>query len=134
MRAAFSKVIEDEPRAAALEQALRDEDPKAHMVGHTCTRRKIGLAEAPQEVEGKPWPVIVEFDRDRRCIPENGDADLAGGKLDSVLNEVVEPMHNLGATPDERLLPCRLTRRCEDQPHSLITVGRRRRLDQSRDR
>ena len=54
---------------AALEQALRDEDPEAHMVCDTGTRRKIGLAEAPQEVKGEPGPVIIDLDRDRRCTP-----------------------------------------------------------------
>src|SRR6516225_621971 len=134
MRAALGKVVEHEPRTAALKQTLRDEDPKTHMVRYTRTCRKIGLAETPQEVERKPRPVIVEFDRDRRCIPEDSDADLSGGKLDCVLNKIVEPMHYLRAAPDERLLSCRLAGRCEYQPHPLIAIRCRRRLDQSRDR
>jgi len=32
MRAALGKVVEHEPSAAALEQTLRDEDPKTHIV------------------------------------------------------------------------------------------------------
>ena len=46
MRAAFGKVVKGESRTAALEQALRDKDPEAHVVRHTGTRRKVGLAEA----------------------------------------------------------------------------------------
>ena len=58
MRAAFVEVLEGEPGAAALQQALRDEDAEPHMVGRTGARREIRLAEAAQEVQRKPRPVI----------------------------------------------------------------------------
>src|SRR5271168_2638240 len=91
MCAAIGKVIEGELGTAALEQALRDEDAEPHMVGYPGAGRKIRFAEAPQQVEGKPRSVVVDLDRDRRRIPESGDADLAGGELNRVLDEVVEP-------------------------------------------
>jgi len=43
MCAAIGKIVEGESRPAALEQALRDEDPEAHMVRHTGARRKVRL-------------------------------------------------------------------------------------------
>src|SRR6516225_7498763 len=39
MCAAFGEIIKDQLRAAALEQALRDEDAEPHMVPRTGTRR-----------------------------------------------------------------------------------------------
>src|SRR6516162_8005817 len=104
MRAAFGKIVEDKPCTAALEQALRDEDPEPHVVRYTRTRRKIGFTKAPQEVKGKPRAVIVDLDRDGLGVPESSDAYLASRELDRILDEVVEPMHDLGAPPDQRLL------------------------------
>ena len=80
MRAAIGEVVEGKPRAAALEQGLRDEDAEPHMVRHTGARRKIGLAKAPEQVERKPRSVIADLDRDGRRIPESGDVDLARGE------------------------------------------------------
>ena len=126
MRAAIGKVVEGEPSAAALQQALGDEDAEPHMVGRAGARRQVRFAEAPELVDGKPRPVIVDLDRDDRAIPVSGDADLARGELNGILNEVVEPVHDLRAAPDERLLARGLAGRREDQPDPLITVGRRR--------
>ena len=123
MRAAIGKIFERKPRTAALEQGLRDENPEPHMVCHAGARRKIGLAEAPEQVERKPRSVIADLDRDGRRIPESGDVDLARGELDSILNEVGEPVHDLGAASNQRLFTRGLAGRREDQPHPLITVG-----------
>ena len=67
--------------------------------------------------------VIADLDRDGRRIPESGDVDLARGELDSILNEVGEPVHDLGAASNQRLFTRGLAGRREDQPHPLITVG-----------
>src|SRR4029077_406019 len=67
--AAIGKVFEGESRATAFEQALRDEYAEPHMVGRTGAGREVGFTEAPEQVEGKPRPVIVDLDRDRRRIP-----------------------------------------------------------------
>src|SRR5262249_11923814 len=64
MRAAFRKVLESQPRATALEQALRDEYPEPHMVGRPGARRDVRLAEAPQEMQREPGTVIGDFDDD----------------------------------------------------------------------
>ena len=79
MRAAIGKVVEGEPSAAALEQALRDEDAEPHMVRHTGAGRKVGLAKAPEKVERKSRSVIADLDRDGRRVPESGDVDREAG-------------------------------------------------------
>ena len=123
MRAAIDKVVEGKPSAAALEQALRNEDAEPHMVRHTGARREVGFSEAPEQVEGKPRSVIVDLDRDGRRIPIDGDADLPSGELNRILNQVVEPVHDLRAAPDEGLFPGGLAGGRKDQPHPLIAMG-----------
>ena len=104
------------------------------MVCRAGARRNVRLAKAPKQVQRKPRPVIGDLDGDRRAVPEGGDADLAPGELDGVLNQVVEPVHDLGAAPDERLLGAGLRRRRKDQLHPLLLVQRPGGLDQRRDR
>src|SRR5271168_2422727 len=134
MRAAFRQIIENQPRSAALEQALRDEDAETHMICRTGARRDVGLAESSEQMQWEPGSVIGDLDGDCRFVPEGGDADLAAGELDRILNEVVEPVHDLGAAPHQRLLGAGLSRRCKDQLHPFVSVLRTGSLDQSRNR
>jgi len=130
MRAAFRQIIKHQPRSAALEQALRDEDPEPHMVCRTGAGRDIRLAESAEEVQREPGSVIGDLDGDRLLVPESGDADLAVSELNRILDEVVEPMHDLGAAPNERLRGAGLSSRCKDQLYSVMLMRRPGSLDQ----
>src|SRR5215471_18896930 len=130
MCAAFRQIVKDQLRAAALEQALRDEDAEPHMVRRTGARRNIRLAEPPEQMQREPRPVIGDLDGDRRLVPKGGDADFAAGELDRVLNEIVEPVHDLGAAPNERLLGPGLSGRRKDQLHPVMFMKGACRLDQ----
>src|SRR5580693_2896014 len=134
MRAAFRQIIEHQLGSAALEEALRDEDAEPHMVCRTGAGRDVRLADSSEQVQREPRSVIGDLDGDCRLVPERGDADLAAGELDRVLNEVVEPMHDLGAAPNERLLGAGRSRRRKDQLYSLVLVQRPSSLDQGRNR
>ena len=48
MRASIAEVVEGEPSAAALEQALGDEDAEPHMISHSGACREVRFAEAPE--------------------------------------------------------------------------------------
>src|ERR1051325_9559603 len=103
MRAALDEIVEGQLGATALQEALRDEDPEPHMAGLAGAGREVRLAEAAEQMGGKAGPVIGDLDGDRRCIPEDRHADLAPGELHGVLDQVVEPVHDLRAAPDQRL-------------------------------
>src|ERR1051325_2818914 len=79
MRAALDEIVEGQLGAAALQQALRNEDAEPHMAGLAGTGREVGLAEAAEQMGGKARPVIGDLDGDRRCVPEDRHADLAAG-------------------------------------------------------
>ena len=96
--------------------------------------RQIGLAEPPEKMRRKSGAVIGDLDRDRRPVPVGRDADLVAGELHRVLDQVVEPVHDLRAAPDQRLVGGGRAGRREDQPDPRIAVWRARRLDQRRDR
>ena len=55
--------------AAALEQALRDEDAEPHVVRGAGAGRQIGLAEPAQQMHRETRPVVGDLDRDRRSGP-----------------------------------------------------------------
>src|SRR5271165_58746 len=89
MRAAFGEIIEDQPRAAALEQALGDEDPEPHMVGRAGARRNVRFAEPTEKVHREPGSIVGDLHGDRRLVPKSGDADLPAGELNRILDEVI---------------------------------------------
>ena len=70
MRAAFDKVVEGQLGAAALQQALRDEDAEPHMVRRAGAGREIGLAEPAEQMRREARPVIGDLDRDRGLVPD----------------------------------------------------------------
>src|SRR5690348_3778801 len=81
---------------------------------------------APVRVEARS--VVGDLDRDAGLVPMRRDADLAASELHGVLNQVVEPVHDLRAAADQRLGGCRLAGRGEDQPDARVVVERAGRL------
>src|ERR1051325_11813440 len=67
MRAALDEIVEGQIGAAALQEALRDEDAKPHMAGLAGAGREVGVAEAAAPRSGEARPVIGELEGEPRC-------------------------------------------------------------------
>src|SRR5690348_15212013 len=61
MRAPIREILEHQFCAAALEEALRDEDAEPHMVRRTGARRNIGLTQTPEQMKRISRPVIGDL-------------------------------------------------------------------------
>src|SRR5690242_16175513 len=104
--AAIGHVGEADACAGALQQALRDEDAEPHMLALATAvpPGDIGLADARQHLLREARPVVDDVDRDGVLAPGGGDADLAPRELRRILDEIAEPVHDLGAALHQRLL------------------------------
>src|SRR5262249_59946546 len=106
--AAFRKVPETEPRAGALEQTLGDENAETHVLClATAASGNVGLADTGKHVRAETRPVVHHLDADLVLGPVDRHDHLALSESYSVLDEVTEPMHDLGAARDLRLLAAR---------------------------
>src|SRR5438552_6202469 len=133
MRAAFDEIVEGQFGAAALQQALRDENAEPHMARGAGPGRQVGLAEPTEQMRRKARSVIGDLDRDAVLVPRRRDADLLTRELQRVLDQVVDAMDDLGAAPHHRLGLGGVVGGREDQSDAWI-VRQRAGLDQRRDR
>src|SRR5580704_15283461 len=133
MRAAFDEVVEGQFGAAALQQALRDEDTEPHMARGAGPGRQVGLAEPAEQKGRKTGTIIGDLDRDPVAVPRRRDADLVARELQRVLDQVVDAVDDLGAAPHHRLVLSGVVGGRENQPDPGI-VRQGAGLDQRRNR
>src|SRR5262249_13391941 len=135
--AAFRKVPETEPRAGALEQTLGDENAETHVLClATAASGNVGLADTGKHVRAETRPVVHHLDADLVLGPVDRHDHLALSESYSVLDEVTEPMHDLRAARDLRLLAARpgtAGTGCVNDTHVLRPIWLARRLYQRGD-
>jgi len=112
------------------EQSLGDKHTEPHPPV-VWPRGDIGLPECPQHITAEAGAVVCNGDDNPLRIPVDPDLDTAAGKVEGILRQIAEAMHDLGQPRRGGLLA--LSKNVDGELDPAAVVGAERRFHHCRD-